>query len=131
MMNYKNILPILVLMAVLSSCSDNTTSANTTHNEATEHNMSTVDTSSMATEKADNAKAMAGKRTFEEKCVACHGSDGTAGIANAANLQTSKLDISSMINTISNGRGGMPAFKSQLTEDEIENLASYAQTLRK
>jgi len=130
-MNYKNLFSTLVLIAVLSSCSNNDAPVNNTHTKETESNAEPVDTSSKASMKIDNVNAMAGKRIFEEKCVACHGNDGTAGIANAANLQTSKLDINSMANTISNGRGGMPSFKNQLTEDEIEKLASYAQTLRK
>jgi len=130
-MNYKNLFSALVLTAVLSSCSNNDAPVNNTHTKETESNAAPIDTSSKVTMKTDNVNAMAGKRIFEEKCATCHGNDGTAGIANAANLQTSKLDINSMVNTISNGRGGMPSFKNQLTEDEIEKLASYAQTLRK
>lgn len=130
-MNYKNILPLFLLLAVFSSCSNNQAPANTVQAQETESKATTVDTSNAATVKTDDVKTMAGKRIFEEKCVACHGNDGTAGIANAANLQTSKLDINSLASTISNGRGAMPSFKNQLTEEEIENLASYAQTLRK
>ncbi len=72
-----------------------------------------------------------GKMLFDSKCAACHGEDGTAGIGNAANLQTSKLDSVAIISTLTNGRNAMPAFKNVLTNEEIAQLAHYVQLLRK
>jgi cytochrome c6 len=72
-----------------------------------------------------------GKLLYEEKCALCHGSDGTAGISNAANLQKSILDTSSMILTITHGKNGMPAFKEQLDSVEIKQIVYYVFTLRK
>jgi mono/diheme cytochrome c family protein len=71
-----------------------------------------------------------GKSLFETKCASCHGADGTAGIGNAAALHASTLDSISVIRTITNGRNGMPAFKDQLTSDQLHQLASYVQSLR-
>jgi len=71
------------------------------------------------------------QRLFEQKCAPCHGSEGTAGIGNAANLHTSKLDSIAIINTISKGRNGMPAFGSQLTMAEIKDVAGDVISLRK
>lgn len=72
-----------------------------------------------------------GKVLFEEKCVLCHGEDGTAGISNAANLQVSKLDTLSILKIITNGKNAMPAFGEQLGAGEIEQISSYIFTLRK
>jgi mono/diheme cytochrome c family protein len=72
-----------------------------------------------------------GKVLFEEKCVLCHGADGTAGISNAADLQKSTMDTISIIKTISNGKNAMPAFSEQLGAGEIEQITNYAFTLRK
>ena len=72
-----------------------------------------------------------GQVVFAQKCAACHGSDGTAGIGNAANLQTSKSDTVSVAKTIADGKGGMPSFKEQLTKEEITDLSNYMLTLRK
>lgn len=72
-----------------------------------------------------------GKQLFEEKCMACHGADGTAGIANAANLLTSKLDTASVLQIITHGKNAMAAFKDQLGTGEIEQVANYVFTLRK
>lgn len=73
----------------------------------------------------------AGKLVFAQKCAVCHGSDGTAGIADATNLQASKADSFSIIQIISNGKNAMPSFKNQLTEEEIHKLANYLYILRK
>jgi mono/diheme cytochrome c family protein len=72
-----------------------------------------------------------GATLFEQKCVACHGADGTAGIANAANLQTSRLDTISVIRIITHGKNSMPVFDEQLGTGEIEQITNYVFTLRK
>lgn len=74
--------------------------------------------------------ADAGQTLFEAKCASCHGSDGTAGIGNAANLHLSKLDTVAIAQTVSDGRNAMPSFKSQLSKDELRQLAHYVYTLR-
>ncbi|MGN6567367.1 MAG: c-type cytochrome [Flavipsychrobacter sp.] len=109
----------LIAAVIFSACTD--------IHKAPERPGVPVDT---ATKTTDPAIA-AGQRIFEEKCVACHGSDGTAGIANAANLQVSKLDKVTIVHTVSNGRSGMPPFKAQLTETDLQDLADYLITLRK
>lgn len=71
------------------------------------------------------------KPVFEQKCAVCHGQDGTAGIANAANLQVSRIDSISIIKVVSDGKGAMPSFSRQLTKKEIADLANYILSLRK
>lgn len=72
-----------------------------------------------------------GKSLFDEKCMACHGADGTAGILNAANLKTSKLNTSAISRTITTGKNAMPAFADRLSPEEIKQLAGYVLKLRK
>ncbi|HET6991581.1 MAG TPA: c-type cytochrome [Bacteroidia bacterium] len=72
-----------------------------------------------------------GKMLFEQKCSTCHGSDGTAGIGNAADLQKSSLDSFSIIRTITNGKNGMPAFKDQISQTGIKQVQHYVFGLRK
>ncbi len=71
-----------------------------------------------------------GKLIFEEKCLVCHGADGTAGISNAANLKENKLDTSSALRIITHGQNGMPAFIDKLGTGEIEQVTNYVFTLR-
>lgn len=76
------------------------------------------------------AKIRQGGTLFSQKCSSCHGDDGMAGIANASNLQTSKVDSLSAVLTITNGKGTMPAFKEQLTKEEIGALSGYLMTVQ-
>jgi mono/diheme cytochrome c family protein len=77
-----------------------------------------------------NAAQSEGQGLFVSKCAVCHGSDGTAGIANAANLNMSRLDSAAVHQVISNGKNAMPAFGNQLSEEELHKLVSYVLTLR-
>lgn len=73
-----------------------------------------------------NAKAI-----YTQVCETCHGPDGAKGLGGAANLKVSNLSLQDRINVVENGRGLMPGFGGQLTEQEAEALAAYTMTLKK
>jgi mono/diheme cytochrome c family protein len=59
-------------------------------------------------------------------CGSCHtlaaaGSTGTAG----PNLDDLQPDAAAVAEQVTNGGGGMPAFKDQLSEQEIADVAAY------
>ncbi|WP_394336714.1 c-type cytochrome [Chitinophaga caeni] len=58
------------------------------------------------------------------------GERGTAGIGHAANLHTGRLECLTIINTINNGKNGMPSYSSQLAAAEISELTAYLLSLR-
>jgi cytochrome c6 len=74
--------------------------------------------------------------TFRTKCAMCHGPDG-AGSAVGKSMNVPDLRSSVVQNTadgelaqiISNGKGGMPAFKSSLSDDQIHALLTYVRSL--
>ena len=72
-----------------------------------------------------------GRLVFELNCNSCHGEDGTAGLAGAADLQTSRIDSLSVFKTITDGKKAMPAFVNKLSPGEIEQVTTYVLTLRK
>ena len=72
-----------------------------------------------------------GMAIFRQKCVICHGADGTLGLNGAKDLSQSVLPIEERINTITNGRKLMTPFGTILTPDEIKAVATYTQTLKK
>jgi mono/diheme cytochrome c family protein len=76
-------------------------------------------------------KIVDGKTVYEMNCIACHGADGQAGVAGAANLSASGLDLNSKVEIIRNGKGTMQAFGDALTEEEIQAVAAYIETLKK
>ncbi len=77
---------------------------------------------------------------FAKNCATCHGKDGRAKtfkakLNHARNLtdpewQTSVTD-ERLFNSITNGRGHMPAWRKKLTEAEINSLVAYVRQLKK
>jgi len=67
-----------------------------------------------------------GKRLFEQNCGSCHvladaGTKGTVG----PNLDDAKPSKELAIDRVTNGQGGMPSFKGQLSDAQIEAVASF------
>lgn len=75
---------------------------------------------------ADNYDILVhGKAVYINYCVRCHGEDGKLGTAGAKNLQLSMLDKGGMVERISLGKGGMPAFGKVLSPEEIMASVAY------
>jgi len=75
---------------------------------------------------ADNYDILVhGKAVYINYCARCHGNDGTLGSAGAKNLQLSMLDKGGMIERITLGKGGMPAFGKVLSAEEIMASVAY------
>jgi len=79
----------------------------------------------------------AGKATFQTKCATCHGPDGAGSAVgksmNVPDLRSQaaqKLSDTELAEIISNGKGGMPAFKDSLSEDQIHSLVAHIRSLR-
>jgi cbb3-type cytochrome c oxidase subunit III len=72
------------------------------------------------------------KLLFESNCGSCHvfadaGTEGSIG----PNLDQSNVTVQQAVRQISNGGGGMPAFKGQLEEQQIRALAQYVTKQRR
>jgi cytochrome c6 len=67
-----------------------------------------------------------GKEVFTDRCGSCHtlSAAGTRGGV-GPNLDEVKPDEATVKMTVTNGRGGMPAFKGQLPAKDIEAVAQY------
>jgi mono/diheme cytochrome c family protein len=66
------------------------------------------------------------KLIFEANCATCHvladaGASGEIG----PNLDQVKPSVERSVRQIANGGGGMPAFKDQLSQEQIRALAEY------
>ncbi|MDX6625894.1 MAG: quinohemoprotein ethanol dehydrogenase [Solirubrobacterales bacterium] len=68
----------------------------------------------------------AGKMVFSENCSICHGFDGEGGNG-GPDLTTQPLaqTVNGATKQVTNGGGGMPAFKELLSTSEIEDVAAY------
>jgi mono/diheme cytochrome c family protein len=73
---------------------------------------------------APNAEA--GKEVFAENCSVCHGATGHGGNGGPDLTTMPKAkEQAGAEEQVTNGGGGMPAFKGQLSEEEIKNVAAY------
>ena len=77
---------------------------------------------------------------FAKNCATCHGKDGQAKtfkakFNHARNLTDPAWQISvsdeQLFNSISNGRGRMPAWGKKLSKEQIDALVAYVRKLRK
>lgn len=88
---------------------------------------------------ASASHAQAAADTYKAKCMMCHAADGTGNtpagksmgalpFKSAALIKASDADL---IAATTNGKGKMPAYKSQLTDAQISALITYIRTLQK
>jgi quinohemoprotein ethanol dehydrogenase len=77
-------------------------------------------------EAAAGPDAAAGKEVFAEQCSVCHGGDGLGGNGGPDLTTMPKAkEQAGAEEQVTNGGGGMPAFKGTLSEEEIKNVAAY------
>ena len=78
--------------------------------------------------------------TYNSKCAKCHGRDGRSKtmrgrLTHSRDLSSGEWqnDVSDerIYNSISNGKGKMPAFKKSLTDSQIDELVNYVRRLRR
>ena len=88
----------------------------------------------------DAAAIERGQKLYEQFCANCHGKKGQGDgpLAATLNPKPSNLAVRAGHHTdgdfawkIANGRGVMPAFKNQLTENQIWDLTHFIQNLKK
>ena len=81
--------------------------------------------------------AAAATATYQSKCAMCHGPDGAGSEVgkslNVPDLRSpavQKLPDAQLTQIITDGKGGMPSFKSSLSEDQIHALVTHIRSLR-
>jgi len=85
------------------------------------------------------ADAAAGKKVFTDNCTACHSATtnqtnvgpGLKGLFKNGKMPASGKPVTdaNVRNQILNGGNGMPPFKGQLSDAEIDSLIAYLKTL--
>ena len=76
------------------------------------------------------ADLAAGEQVFSANCSACH-AGGNNAIMPEKTLKQDALEdngmnsISAITNQVKNGKNAMPAFGGRLTDEDIDNVATY------
>ncbi len=77
---------------------------------------------------------------FNGKCAKCHGRDGRSNTTRGRRTRSRDLtkagwqdDVSDerIFNSISNGKGKMPAFRKSLSESQMDSLVTHIRRLRR
>ncbi len=78
----------------------------------------------------------AGADVYKAKCLSCHGKDGSGTAVGkslqAADLRSPEIQKKSdaeLTQSVSEGKGNMPAFTGNITDDEIHSVLMYVRTL--
>jgi len=79
-------------------------------------------------------------RIYNQRCASCHGRDGRGRTRKGRQTHARDMtapgwqdDVSDerLFNSISNGRGKMPAFRKTVSENDIDALVAYVRRLRR
>jgi alcohol dehydrogenase (cytochrome c) len=70
--------------------------------------------------------ATAGAAVWDANCSVCHGAKGTGGNGGPVLTAIASAKVrSKVVSQVTNGGGGMPAFKGQLTSKQINDVSAY------
>jgi cytochrome c6 len=78
----------------------------------------------------------AASATYKAKCAMCHGPDGggspvgkSMNVPDLRSPTVQKLPDAQLAQIISDGKGGMPPFKSSLSEEQVHSMVAYVRSL--
>lgn len=82
-------------------------------------------------EVVEAAGGIDGGELYGNRCAGCHGGDGSGGIGPrlAGTMVAKYPDPEAQIAVVTDGRRGMPAFGTRLTEEEIAAIVEYTRTV--
>ena len=85
------------------------------------------------------AAAQAGAAVYKDKCIGCHGADGSADtplgkvlkVQDLRRPEVQALTDAQLVTVIANGKGKMPAQRGKLTAAQIDQVVAYVRSLSK
>ncbi len=78
----------------------------------------------------------AGAGVYQAKCATCHGQDGSGNTPVGKSLQVADLRSAAvqsksdaeLIQSVTEGKGNMPGFRGNITDDEIHAVVKFVRT---
>jgi mono/diheme cytochrome c family protein len=90
----------------------------------------------MAASPAAGQGNTAGADVYKAKCATCHGQDGSGNTPVGKSLQVADLRSAAvqsksdaeLTQSVTEGKGNMPGFKGNITDDEIHAVVTFVRT---
>ncbi len=90
----------------------------------------------MAASPAAGQGNTAGENVYKAKCATCHGPDGSGNTPVGKSLQVADLRSAAvqsksdaeLTQSVTDGKGNMPGFKGNITDDEIHAVVTFVRT---
>lgn len=76
------------------------------------------------------AESDLGKSIYDSQCKMCHGDDGKLGLSGSKDLTASEKTREEKIEIIRKGKNAMIGYEKILSENEINAVADYVETLK-
>jgi mono/diheme cytochrome c family protein len=89
---------------------------------------SNEDAAKLSGDQADDPQLVLGEQVYKDNCARCHGNAGGGGAG--PKLADGRVvrdfpDPADQAEVVRNGRGSMPAWKSKLSEEQIDAVVRY------
>lgn len=78
-----------------------------------------------------NVTSTDGRTIYMNYCSKCHGEDGKLGAMGAADISLSKLDKAGMMTLIKEGKNQMSGFGETLSDEQVNAVIDYVNSLKK
>jgi polyvinyl alcohol dehydrogenase (cytochrome) len=75
------------------------------------------------------SSAVSGEDVYQANCARCHGGTGHGGSGPSMVGVAGRLSKAEHLKVVRNGRAGMPAWKDDLSDEEIEAVVEYERTV--
>jgi cytochrome c5 len=69
-------------------------------------------------------------KLYNNNCSSCHGTDGKAQIAGAADLSKSTIDLWAAKDVVTEGKNSMPGFGEHMSTAQITSMVNYIQSFK-
>ena len=76
-----------------------------------------------------SAEVINGEDLYNSNCAACHQINGEGGISGSKDLRITHLNATGIKLMVQNGKEAMMPFKEMLSDEEIDSVVAYVQTL--
>ena len=118
---------LAAVAVAVSACGGSSGSSSSSESEP---ETTAATTEAPATTATTGGGTVSGKVVFVDNCGSCHtlaaaGTDGQVG----PDLDDLKPDTATVVNQVTNGGGGMPAFGSQLSQAQIQAVSKYVSSV--